>query len=142
MPDNHSVELMSLFASAFISSTVAPGGSEGVLAWLASHSSIPAPMLLATATAGNTLGAVTTIILGALAEKGYAHSRLAEERGRSAIERVRKWGVPALLFSWLPVVGDALCFAAGWLGLPIVRSIAAILIGKFARYAVVVYIFA
>ncbi len=141
MLDNHNLELWGLFASAFISSTVAPGGSEGVLAWLVSHSSISAPMLLAIATAGNTLGAMTTLGFGALAEKGYSRWRLAEKSRIAAVDRVRQWGMPALLFSWLPVVGDAFCFAAGWLGFPILRSIAAILIGKLARYAVVVYIF-
>ena len=30
---------------------------------------------------------------------------------------LQRWGTPALLFSWLPLVGDALCVAAGWLRL-------------------------
>ena len=30
---------------------------------------------------------------------------------------VQRWGAAALLFSWLPLVGDALCVAAGWLRL-------------------------
>ena len=32
-----------------------------------------------------------------------------------AVERVRKWGSPVLLLSWVPVIGDPLCIAAGWL---------------------------
>ncbi len=55
------LDLWSLFASSFISSTVAPGGSEAVLAWLVSRSSISTPLLLVTATVGNTLGALTTL---------------------------------------------------------------------------------
>jgi membrane protein YqaA with SNARE-associated domain len=141
MPEIGSPELWGLFASAFISSTVAPGGSEGVLAWLVSESSIPATLLLITATVGNTLGALTTLMLGAIAEKGYSRQSLAERKGIAAVGRVRKWGVPALFFSWLPIVGDGLCFAAGWLKLPILRSVAAILIGKLFRYAAVVYAF-
>ena len=41
-----------------------------------------------------------------------------------------------LLLSWLPIVGDLLCGLAGWLRLPILQSTICILIGKFARYIV------
>ena len=54
---------------------------------------------------------------------------------------VRRWGVPILLLSWLPVVGDGFCFAAGWLRLPFLASSVAIGIGKLARYAAIVYAF-
>lgn len=50
-------------------------------------------------------------------------------------------GVPILLLSWLPVVGDGFCFAAGWLRLPFWGSLAAIAAGKAARYAAIVYAF-
>jgi membrane protein YqaA with SNARE-associated domain len=141
MFESGSLELWGLFASAFISSTIAPGGSEGVLAWLVLHSSIPTSALLVTATVGNTLGALTTLCLGILAEKGYARIRFAEKQKVAALGRLRRWGTPILLFSWLPVVGDALCFAAGWLRMPLLRSTAAISIGKLFRYAVIVYVF-
>ena len=55
--------LWSLFVSAFISSTLAPGGSEGVLAYLVTKSGQTPATLLAVATLGNTLGAVTTWLL-------------------------------------------------------------------------------
>lgn len=143
MQDDHSLELWGLFTSAFISSTVAPGGSEAILGWLVSNATISVPLLLLTATIGNTLGALTTLILGVLAQKGYYSSRRGVESKRhEALIQVERWGVPALLLSWLPVIGDALCFAAGWLGLPIVPSFLAILVGKLVRYAAVVYVFA
>ncbi|MGH8497586.1 MAG: YqaA family protein [Methylococcales bacterium] len=134
-------QLWALFVSAFISSTIAPGGSEAVLAWLVARSSIPAHFLLATATVGNTLGALTTVLLGIFARNGSSKARMSGKRRNLAVDRVQRWGVPALLFSWLPVVGDALCFAAGWLRLPILPSMMAILVGKFCRYAAVVYLF-
>jgi membrane protein YqaA with SNARE-associated domain len=46
-----------------------------------------------------------------------------------------------LLFSWLPVVGDGFCFAAGWLRLPFWLSVVAIAAGKALRYAAIVYAF-
>jgi membrane protein YqaA with SNARE-associated domain len=56
---------------------------------------------------------------------------------RRAVEWLRKWGSPALMLSWLPVVGDPLCFAAGFLRLPFLASLLFIALGKSARYAVI-----
>jgi membrane protein YqaA with SNARE-associated domain len=46
-----------------------------------------------------------------------------------------------LFFSWLPIVGDALCFAGGWLRLPLSSAFLIIMLGKFCRYLVVAWIF-
>lgn len=129
--------LWGLFVSAFISSTIAPGGSEAVLGWLVSQGSISPGLLVVTATVGNTLGALTTWMLGLLGAKGVGSRWLAVRSNETAITRVRNWGVPALFFSWLPVIGDALCFAAGWLRLPFLLSLGAIVAGKFLRYVVI-----
>ena len=48
-----------LFLSAFISSTIAPGGSEAVLAYMVSQGHYSVNYLLALAVIGNTLGAMT-----------------------------------------------------------------------------------
>ncbi|MFA4914380.1 MAG: YqaA family protein [Burkholderiaceae bacterium] len=44
-------------------------------------------------------------------------------------------GPAALLFSWMPVVGDPLCAVAGYLRLPFWPCVAYMAVGKFARYA-------
>ncbi len=132
-----------LFVSAFVSSTIAPGGSEAVLVYLLSESDISHSSLLVIATVGNTLGALTTWGLGMLAAIGYPVEKYTKRSSnRKAVGKVRHWGVPILLLSWLPVVGDALCFAAGWLRLPFVKSVVMITIGKALRYGAIVYIFA
>jgi membrane protein YqaA with SNARE-associated domain len=43
------------------------------------------------------------------------------------------------LFSWLPVIGDPLCFAAGWLRINALQATLFIAAGKAARYAVVLF---
>ena len=58
------------------------------------------------------------------------------------MSRLRTWGSPALLLSWLPLVGDPLCFAAGYLRLPFALSLLFIALGKIARYAVLLIAFA
>jgi membrane protein YqaA with SNARE-associated domain len=131
-----------LSLSAFISSTLAPGGSEALLAWLVARESGSPMGLLWVATLGNTVGALSTYALGFALALGWPVQRWARGRREQAVGVLRRWGSPALLLSWLPVVGDALCLAAGWLRLPPARAAAYIAIGKALRYALVVWVFA
>lgn len=130
-----------LFLSAFISATVAPGGSEAVLAYLVQRGDIGSADLLTAATVGNTLGAMSTWLLGFWAAQGYGPERIGDAGRQRALNTVKRWGVPILLLSWLPVVGDGFCFGAGWLRLGFFRSLAAIALGKLGRYAAIVYWF-
>ena len=130
-----------LFFSAFISSTIAPGGSEAVLAYLVSEGHYQAKLLVIVASIGNTLGAMTTWGLGALAAKKFPVSNLLPEKKQNALAVVRKKGLWVLFFSWLPVIGDALCFAGGWLKLPLLPACFVILSGKLGRYAVIAWMF-
>jgi membrane protein YqaA with SNARE-associated domain len=50
---------------------------------------------------------------------------------------VRRHGSPVLLLSWVPVVGDPLCVAAGWLRLNAGLCFLFMGAGKFARYWIV-----
>ncbi len=133
--------LIGLFASAFISSTVAPGGSEAVLAYLVTQHVNPVFELVAVASIGNTLGALTTWWLGLWAAGKYPAETMLSEGRRKSLNTVRRWGSWALLLSWLPLVGDGLCFAGGWLRLSLLSSLAAIFCGKVLRYVAVAYAF-
>jgi len=130
-----------LFFSAFVSSTIAPGGSEAVLAYLVSEGHYQAKLLVIVASIGNTLGAMTTWGLGALAAKKYPVAALLSEKKQNALAVVRERGLWVLFFSWLPVIGDALCFAGGWLKLPVLPACLFILSGKLGRYAVIAWMF-
>jgi membrane protein YqaA with SNARE-associated domain len=128
-----------LFASAFISSTLAPGGSEAVLAYLVSEKIYRPEWLVMVATAGNTLGAMTTWGLGLLAAKKFPLPGFLSEKQQKALGIIKSNGLWVLLFSWLPLIGDALCFAAGWLNCAWFPVAVLILVGKFARYAVIAW---
>jgi membrane protein YqaA with SNARE-associated domain len=121
--------LAALFASAFVSATVLPGNSEVVL--LAVLKSFPdrAAAAILVATAGNTLGGFTTYLVGRLLPR-----RLPPGRALAWVER---HGAAVLLLSWLPILGDALCAAAGWLRVAWRPSLAALALGKLLRYLVV-----
>jgi membrane protein YqaA with SNARE-associated domain len=98
-------------------------------------------MIVIVATIGNTLGAMTTWFLGALAAKKYSASTLLPANKQKALDLVRKKGIWTLFFTWLPVVGDVLCFAGGWLKLPLFQACLIILLGKLSRYAVIAWLF-
>jgi len=122
--------LAGLFASAFLAATILPGGSEVVLYAVLAHEAAALWPALLVATVGNTLGALTSYLLGRMIpERNAASAR--------ALDWMRRGGAPVLLLSWVPVIGDALCVAAGWLRIPARRAAAYIAVGKFARYWVV-----
>lgn len=131
------VDLWGLFASAFLSATLLPGGSEVVLALVAHEGSRELPLLLAVATAGNALGAMSSWLIGRL----LPAKRLEKAEYQRALERVQRWGSPVLLLSWLPVIGDPLCMAAGWLRVRWLPALVFITIGKAARYAAILLLF-
>ena len=139
--EEEAVGLLGLFVSAFISSTIAPGGSEAVLAYMVSEKQFNVEQLVLIATIGNTLGALTTWFLGSLAAKKFPAEELLSEKKQKTLRVVKRWGRWALLFSWLPIIGDGLCFAGGWLKLPLLLSSVVIFFGKAIRYAFVAYVF-
>jgi membrane protein YqaA with SNARE-associated domain len=129
---------VALFLSAFIASTIAPGGSEALLGWLVVNDQHDALRLLFIASVGNTLGALTTWGLGYWFSHFRSLEQLQSRLSPHTLQLLQRWGIPLLLFSWLPVVGDGFCLAAGWLRLPLLLSAAAILAGKVMRYWLVI----
>ena len=121
--------LAGLFLASFLSATLLPGGSEAVLfAVIRLHPEQTLPALL-LATLGNTLGGMVTYYMGHLLPQ-----HLAPEKSALA----GRHGAPILLLAWAPIIGDALCAAAGWLRLPPLACAAWMAAGKAARYVVVV----
>jgi len=133
------VELPILFSAAFLSATLLPGGSELVLFELLRNGAQRPELLWAVASAGNTLGGMTGWLLGRWSV-GLARHRRREVSGgdRRALIRLRRWGAAALLFSWVPIVGDPLCVAAGWLRTGFLATLGFIAVGKAARYGVLI----
>jgi membrane protein YqaA with SNARE-associated domain len=124
------LSLWGLFLSSLLGATLLPGGSELVLIGvlhLHPESFWPA---LALGTLGNTLGGMITFGMGWM---------LPMTQQLKHVEQVRKYGTPALLLAWAPLIGDALCLAAGWLRLSWWQAALFMAIGKFARYALVAY---
>jgi len=122
---SEAAQLWALFAASFLAATLLPGGSEPALfALLRFNPAIFWPAL-AVATLGNTLGGLTSYAIGRL---------LPERTVRREVAWARRYGAPVLLLAWAPIIGDALCVAAGWLRLPLVQSTLYMAAGKLARY--------
>ncbi len=130
--------LWALFFSALISSTLLPGGSEALLVYHTSNGISSPAMLLLVATAGNSLGGMLSWGMGRWWVWRFPARRL-EQKHQTAIQRLQHWGSPALLFSWLPLIGDPLCLAAGWLKTGWLASLLFIIIGKALRYSALIW---
>lgn len=122
--------LWSLLAGSFVAATLVPVSSEVMLyAVLRLHPDLLWPAL-AVATVGNTAGGMVS----------YAMGRFIPHRQQIRHEDwLRRHGEPLLLLAWTPVVGDALCVAAGWLRLNAWHCLAWMTAGKAARYAVIAW---
>jgi len=128
---SETVSLWTLFTSSFVSATLLPMSSEAVLfGVLKMHSQLFWPAL-GVATLGNTLGGMSSYLIG----------RVIPERESQKTERALRWlrryGSATLLFAWLPIIGDPLCVAAGWLRLNWMLAAFFMALGKFLRYVVI-----
>lgn len=132
------LSLWGLFVSAFVSATLLPGSSELLLAYLTTHSRHSTLLLLAMATTGNTLGGMTTYGLGRFLAWRFPNRQLRKEH-QQALARLQRWGSLTLLLSWLPLVGDPLCAAAGYLKINPLITVPLLALGKAARYLFVIW---
>lgn len=120
--------LLSLFAASLLAATLIPLSSEAALfAVLKLHGDLYWPALI-VATAGNALGGMSSYLIGRC---------LGSRKPPKQLERVQRHGAPALILAWLPLVGDGLCVAAGWLKLNWMAVAAWQTLGRFLRYLAV-----
>ena len=125
--------LLMLFTSSFLAATLLPGGSEAVLfAVLTAYPDLYWPAL-AYASVGNTLGGMSSYAIGLFIPD--EKTLLKKFGGNMRSTRwVRNHGSPILLLAWVPIIGDLLCVAAGWLRINWFLVMLFMAIGKFGRY--------
>ncbi len=122
-----------LFVWSFAAATILPLASEVPLA-LAVRSRGGWAVAVLVATAGNTLGACTTYWLARIAVNALPP---AEPKARRARDVLARYGAPAMVLSWVPVLGDGLVVLAGAARMPFWVFFAWALVGKLARYMAV-----
>jgi membrane protein YqaA with SNARE-associated domain len=128
-----------LFLVAFLAATVLPAQSEVGLAGLLLSGDYPVVLLVAVASAGNTLGAVVNWGLGRGVER-FSDRRwfpVKPERLERATRWYHRYGRWSLLLSWAPIVGDPLTVVAGVLREPFVSFVVLVTLAKTGRYIAV-----
>ena len=125
---SETASIWSLFISSFLAATLLPGGSEAALFGVLKGYPETLWAALLVATIGNTLGGMFSFGMGWL---------LPQTQQLKHVEKLRRYGTSALLLAWVPLLGDTLCLAAGWLRLNPWQAALFMAIGKFARYWVI-----
>jgi membrane protein YqaA with SNARE-associated domain len=130
-----------LFLLCFAAATFFPAQSEIGRAGLILIGDYSLPLLLAVASAGNTLGSVVNWILGRFVDR-FSDRKwfpISQKQMDRACGWYRKYGQWSLLLSWAPFIGDPLTFAAGILREPFWMFFLLVAVAKTGRYLVVAW---
>ena len=126
-----------LFLWSFAAATVLPLSSEVPLA-LAIRQTADWRIPVLVATLGNYLGSCTTYWLARAAAARFQID--ARPRTRHAAALLRRFGRPALLLSWVPLIGDVIVALAGAARVSFGWFSLWVILGKGARYLVVAWL--
>lgn len=126
---------ITLFFIAFVSATLFPLGSEGVLIYNITQG-YNLYLLILFASIGNVLGSCVNYYLGLkgedfLEEKNY----LNKTKMQGYKKQFERFGGYTLLLSWAPIIGDPLTFIAGVFHYSFRYFLLIVALAKFLRYA-------
>lgn len=128
-----------LFLSAFLAGTILPFSSEAVLLACVGLGLDPVWSTLAT-TAGNALGGLTCYWIGHLGKMEWIEKyfKVDQKQLDKAVRFIHGKGAWMALFSFLPVIGDAILIALGLMRANVWIVGLSMTIGKLGRYAILV----
>jgi membrane protein YqaA with SNARE-associated domain len=110
-----------------------------LFAVLKAHPTMLGPAI-AIATLGNTLGGMSSYCIGRFIPRlNKAHDARAERWRAPALRWAQRYGSPAMLLAWVPLIGDPLCVVAGWLRLNWLSVALFMALGKLARYLIIAW---
>ena len=117
-----------------------PLSSEIVLSALLLNGLSPTTLVI-TATTGNVLGSLTNYALGYWASLVVVKKwlRMSEADFVRAEQKFVKYGMFALCFVWVPIIGDPLTVMAGVLRVRLMWFLILVTAGKFLRYVAISY---
>ena len=106
------LEELALFGAAFGGATLLPFSSEAAFL-VAITNDMPLFNAMIFASSGNVLAIVFNYYLGYFLYEKTQVKILSSRLGKKAYEFGHRYGYIALLFSWLPLIGDPLTLVAG-----------------------------
>lgn len=128
-----------MFLSAFLAGTVLPFSSEAVLLACVGCGLDPVMSVLST-TSGNVLGGLTCYGIGHLGKMEWIERYLGVSQRQ--LDRAARFlhgrGAWMALFSFLPVIGDAILVLLGLMRASVGVVSLSMTIGKLLRYALLV----
>ncbi|KZN14079.1 YqaA family protein [Marinomonas sp. TW1] len=135
------MEYVTILVVSFLSATVLPLGSEALLLFYAAQEANSLVLLWSWATIGNSIGAVTTWLLGAYLTRfeGRRWFPVDSKKRIKAEYYFNRYGVWSLLFTWLPIIGDGIALAAGVFRTSLWYFIPLVVLGKASRYALILW---
>jgi len=128
------------FVVCFLSATILPLSSEGVLILFLSLQFDPLRCLI-IASIGNTLGGTTNYALGKLGKPSTLEKLFKQpERYNKLNYRIKKYGSTLALISWVPLIGDPLVIALGYFRVSFLPVFLLMAFAKTARYSIIIFI--
>ena len=130
-----------LFLAAFLAATVVPFSSEIIFTAMVFGGFDPWTCVI-VATAGNWLGGMTCYYLGRLGKIEWIEKyfRVKKEKVEQFTRKIQKYGDWVAFFSFLPGIGDVIAIASGFFRCRWWVVAIAMLLGKFVRYVIWMYI--
>ena len=127
-----------LFIISLAAATIIPLSSEALLLAMVVSDKYNILFLIIVATSGNSIGAIINWLIGGwcLGFQSHKYFPIKKKHLENAITQFNKWGKISLLFTWLPIIGDPITFAAGALRVPFIPFIILTIIGKLFRYII------
>lgn len=127
----------SLFISAFLAASLIPLSPEVLIAMMFQTHNWAG--IIIVATIGSYLGSVTTYILGywGVHKISNKFEIIRPDRFEKGLKMFEKYGAWILLFTSVPIIGDAFVFVAGVLRYEFKRFSVLTVIGKFVRFSFV-----
>ena len=133
---------LGLFIAGFLAATIFPFSSESLLA-IALLNGFDPTICLIIITSGNWLGSITTYGIGYLGNLDWIEKYF--KISREKIEKTKivliKYGTLLALFVWVPIIGDVFALVLGYFKINFALTAIFMLVGKFFRYLLIVFLF-
>ena len=130
--------LVGLFLGTFLAGTVVPFSSDVLYVAVLAAMPEEAIACLIVAVVGNTLGTITTYLVGRAGKTEWIvkYFKVTPEKVETQKASVNKYGAWAGLIGWVPIVGKPLLIALGLYKAPTVPTVFTIFTGIAIRFSV------
>jgi len=136
------LERLGLFIAGFLAATILPFSSEGLLT-VALLNGFDPTICLIIITSGNWLGSITTYGIGYLGNVDWIENyfKISREKTEKTKSYLINYAVSLALFVWIPIIGDVFALALGYFKINFPLTAICMLIGKFFRYLLLIFLF-